>query len=378
MQFRPDLVEPLLRVGLDFYAENQNGEPAYKIQPWVASDDETIPRLLLSRGIYDDVVGKKMTWWTISSMMQNAQVFDIFVQKFFPNFYQSPLKLRLRMLRHSYIRQLDPKVIGRIFHPDGRFRLDDLRWRARSSTGKTTFEHLLWAYFAMRLLIWFVRITGKGICSCTDACRAAFGKHDPGISPITNINVLGHQWSEMRVTMREAVSIVDYSDLCGTRTGTGRTALIGAMELFRRKMKGRTSPRQHRHWRHETQEMVRDWLEDLQAAGKDLEVYGRGEMAAFLGQSPSSQARWSHGSKKAGYRWSGFTVGPRPEDWNLCWEWDPDVEGIVGGFWANIEDPPLALPGSWPEIDDASDSDDLDDGDRSWYLSPLLLGNDLA
>ncbi len=368
MHFRPDLVEPLLRLGLDFYAENQDGEAAYMVQRWLADGNETIPRLLLSKGIYDDVVDNKMTWWTMSSMMGNARVFDLLVHRCFPRFYQCSLARRIQMLNGCYVRHLDPKAIGRIFHPDGRFRPGDLCWRPGPSLGKTIFERLLDVYLTMRFHIWTVRTKSRTRCGCTDVCTAAFGKHDPGISPMLNVQILAHQWSKMRVIMREAVSVIDYDDFYDFRTTTGRTALLEGMAFFRRRMQGHTGPRQCRFWRHEIQEMVRDWVEDLEAVGQDLRVYGRMELAAFLDHTPSRQGRWFGGPRKAGYKWSGFTVGPRPEDWTLRWEWDPDVEGVVGEFWAHIEDPPLAVPGSWPEVDDDSDSDDLYTSYQTWLL----------
>ncbi|KAK3396273.1 hypothetical protein B0T20DRAFT_417304 [Sordaria brevicollis] len=42
---------------------------------------------------------------------------------------------------------------------------------------------------------------------------------------------------------------------------------------------------------------------------------------------------------------TGFTHGPRPEDWEIFW--DPSVEDYVEDFWRMIENPPLAIPGSW-------------------------------
>lgn len=42
------------------------------------------------------------------------------------------------------------------------------------------------------------------------------------------------------------------------------------------------------------------------------------------------------------------------------WEWDPDVERYVGDFWRWIEDPPLAIPGSWIDAD-SEDEDEYED-----------------
>ena len=386
MVYRHEFVEPLLRTGLDFHAEYQNGRPAYLATSNFSICDDYIPRLLLSHGIYDEVV-ESMTRWTASSMMENAHVFDLFVQKFFPDFYQWPVQHRMQVLGHYRISRLDPRTIARIFHPDGRFRLDDLRRQAGSSTGKTVFERLLEAYFATRFMICLIHLKWQITCMCTDGCTAAFGKHDPGSSRISfDMTIFAHQWSEFRSTMREVVGTVDYSDLCAVRTGTETTSLLGAMALFRRattvsrlRWGDPTSANRHRVLRHEIQEMVRDWLGDLQAAGKDLEVYGRKELTAFLDHKPSRGARWSFGSKKAGYKWGGFTVGPRPEDWNLRWDWDPDVEGMVGDFWACIEDPPLAVPGSWPVVDDDDDSCCSDDSsnDDDYELGPYAPGRNI-
>jgi len=361
MTYRFEFVEPLIRMGLDFSAEDRDGWPAYSLSPSVANN-EAVHQLMLSRNIYDQVAG--MTFWTATRMTQSAHIFDFFVANIFPEFYQWPLKGRIRML-YQAIWYLDPKTIGLIFHPDGRFHLDDLRYQAVSSTGKTVFERLVDVYFAIRCEIGFARITARG----TDEDVAGRFLYDE--------RILEHQWSEIRVVIRETVATADYSDLCSVKADTGRTPLLEAMWLSRRQVRGcrigghqAASPRRHRLWRQEIQEMVRDWLEDLQAAGKDLEVYGKEEVAAFRGHNPFRRARWSHGSKKAGYKWSGFMMGPRPEDCNLHWEWDPDVEGIAGEFWACIEDPPLPImPGSWVDDDDNSVcSDEFDD--RYWSLGP--------
>ena len=269
--YRHEFVEPLLRTGLDFHAEYQDSGPAYLTESVVTTCDDLIPRLLLSHGVYDEVVNS-MTRWTAERMMENAHVFDLFVQRFFPDFYQWPLNHRMQVLGRYYISILDPRTIGRIFHPDGRFRLDDLHRQAGSSTGKTVFERLLEAYFATRLMICLFRMDGWPTCMCTDGCTVAFGKHDPGFSPMSLYSHrYAHHWCQFRATMREAIGTVDYSDLCASRTGTGRTSLLGAMALFRRTMRrvtrfeweDQTNPKQDRLWRQETQEMVRDWLEDL-------------------------------------------------------------------------------------------------------------------
>lgn len=298
--------------------------------------------------------------------MQSARVFDSFVEKLFPDFYQWPLKRRTRMLGHCPW-SLDPKTLDRIFHPDGRFRPDDLRRRIVCSTGKKFFERLVDVYFAVRIRIWAALVAGvekqiyEGYLSRLGVER---------------------QWREILVIIREVVALVDYSDLCAPRVNTKRTLLLEAMAAVMRRIRfwppswGYTSPSRHRLWRRELQEMVRDWLEDLKAAGKDLEVYRREEVAALFGHGPSRRARWSFGSKRAGYKWSGFTVGPRREDCKLRWEWDPDVEGMVGDFWAGIEDPPLAVPGAWVDDDSASVCSD-DCNDDYPYLDPYFADTDM-
>lgn len=363
MTARFEFVEPLLRMGLDFYAENDSSHPAYAGSgAWTVTDNK-VHDLLLSHGVYNEMVSGDggISVWVGWCMMNNARVFEFFVQTFFPDFYGWCRGCRMYSLFSQPGWWFDPKSVARIFRPDGCFRRDDLReplWL----TGETVYYKLLDAYVAARYSIWYFRVLGQLKCPCRPGCTSGFGKHDRCWSisgPDSWLARLWRRWCENRNAIREAVAAMDDNDLSLPRyTKRGRTSFLEAIDMQRRstshlEMQG--DPSVERRRRYETQASVRDWLEDVQAGGKDLEKYGRAEQAAFARNRAACQARWSlAGTRRAGYRLSGFTVGPRPEDWNLCWEWDADVEGLARDFWASVEEPIVAMPGSW--VDDDNDS----------------------
>ncbi|KAF3811944.1 hypothetical protein GCG54_00003693 [Colletotrichum gloeosporioides] len=96
------------------------------------------------------------------------------------------------------------------------------------------------------------------------------------------------------------------------------------------------------------------WLEDVQASGIDLAEYGRRQLEIHKA-SHRNFDRWQKlsmlqpgdDSRLYGPRLMSFTFGPRTQDWNLIW--DLDVEGLTGDFWELIENPPLHIPGAYPE-----------------------------
>ncbi|CAM1507443.1 Fc.00g070840.m01.CDS01 [Cosmosporella sp. VM-42] len=97
---------------------------------------------------------------------------------------------------------------------------------------------------------------------------------------------------------------------------------------------------------------ARPWLEDLLAAGIDLEAYGERERNAYMricsgtGTWPFAQPSY-HGERS----WLvSFTYGPRPEHWSYVW--DPVVEEYAGDFWLLVEPPPVKIPGAWVDEDE--------------------------
>jgi hypothetical protein len=97
----------------------------------------------------------------------------------------------------------------------------------------------------------------------------------------------------------------------------------------------------------------------LSAADHDLKAYGETEAAAFGDQHAAHSLTWPPPSRQGhssardgGYKWGGFSYGPRLDDWDLIWAWDPAVEELAGSFWASVEEPVLAMPGAWIDEDD--------------------------
>ncbi len=371
MADRFEFVEPLLQLGLDIYAKNDGGHPAYATHAAWGTSDTAVHKLLLSQGIYDEVVdgADGIPYWAAWCMMRNADVFDFFVKNFFPRFYQMCLCHRMRILLAHYSCTSVPMAIGRIFHPDGHFCRGDL-WFWLPSLKKTVFDILMDAYLSLRSQVLVIRMESQFPgCPCKRECPSSFGEHDlheqvPEHSP--SLANVARQWCEIRLIMRQAVTALDKSELSFPRLKSGRTPFLEMMAAFRwqiRDFDDENSPpltnvSRYRRWKYEIQEVVRDWLEDVRAGGKDLERYGMIEQALFFCHTASRQGRWSRETRRAGHRWTGFTTGRRPEDWKLLWEWDADVEEIAREFWASIEEPVLTVPGSWVDDDDACCTDD--------------------
>ena len=113
-----------------------------------------------------------------------------------------------------------------------------------------------------------------------------------------------------------------------------------------------------REQRKHSQRAARKWLENLKSGGIDLKSYGRLETKTFKQIRQGKIHERYMGAKVGLFRdggqdrhpktvlfLTGFTYGPQPEDWTLFW--DPFVEDFVEDFWWMIENPPLAIPGSW-------------------------------
>jgi len=92
-------------------------------------------------------------------------------------------------------------------------------------------------------------------------------------------------------------------------------------------------------------------MEDLEACGVELNVYGETEKNIFL---ESKRLRslcygWNIVSCcGATWRLENFTYGPKPRDWQFFW--DLGIEVFHGEFWDMIENPPIHIIGEW--VDD--------------------------
>ncbi|RYP63930.1 hypothetical protein DL771_009042 [Monosporascus sp. 5C6A] len=88
------------------------------------------------------------------------------------------------------------------------------------------------------------------------------------------------------------------------------------------------------------------WVETVAGAGIDLVPYGRREAAAFSKTPGIKEIRWVGGyDDTMGPKIRSIKYGPRVSDWSF--EWDPDVEELVGEFWDLVHNPPLRIPGAW-------------------------------
>ncbi|KAK4145268.1 uncharacterized protein C8A04DRAFT_10801 [Dichotomopilus funicola] len=334
MQSRPAFVEPLLRMGLDLYHEDGHGHPAYHhaLSRYWGSDLPFVHRLFLSQGVYDEV-----TSWpdkkTADIMLRSPVAFDWLVSTTFQDFYQWPLEHRLAVLSHytNSLRFPYSRAFGRLFHPAGHFRREELLHYIPS----LGFCALQWAtdcYFYVWHRWW--NVSGK-----TEGRPPAQGIIQ-GVAAV--------------------VKPPDFTSLHETGSMSGLLATF-ACALGRcnwagtvRKKLSNTSPDQDQRIAHD--KLLKNWVSDLAAGGMDLEAYGESEKAHYdrrgvlsSPQKPrevllSPEERIFYAPQRS---LNGFTFGPKAEDWNLIWEWHPDPERLAGEFWTLIEDPPLAIPGSW-------------------------------
>ena len=356
MEDRFDFVEPLLHMGLDPFVGDNDGQPAYEMN--VSSGNESqnlaLHKLSLSQGVYDEVAngGTLSDFWVMQRMMGNLQVFDSI--NVFPDFYQRPLLLRIDIL--IWLQDLlDWTTVTRLFRPHGGFYPEDLLHRI-PRTGQTIFQWATKAYLYPKREIHRRMMIVEG--PVWGHYFSLFNKED---------------LEGARGLIHDIVAVSEYSDLSATGERGRTTALLegirsstGAVTHLWISNGQAYNARVHRLAKGRVQLIVKDWLKVLWAGGKDLEVFGQAELTILLRHRSSGSPGWN--TRGARYGWKGLTVGPRPENWHLIWEWDPDVEGFVGDFWEWIENPPLAIPGSWVDDDDDDDSDWYEDEDEDPWL----------
>ncbi|KAH8599536.1 hypothetical protein B0O99DRAFT_610897 [Bisporella sp. PMI_857] len=108
---------------------------------------------------------------------------------------------------------------------------------------------------------------------------------------------------------------------------------------------------------------LRDWLEDLQACGVDLQNYGLVEKRIFL-ENGWFGKRWYpyRQYEHVQVRLISFDSGATPEDW--IFDWDMDAERHAGKFWESIENPKPQIPGAW--IDDDSCCESYSSDEEDW------------
>lgn len=93
-------------------------------------------------------------------------------------------------------------------------------------------------------------------------------------------------------------------------------------------------------------QILKFWLEDLRAIGKDLEAYGRSEVSMLASQS----CRTTDIDGNTIYFppcIHSLEYGPNPEDWEVHWDYcKPEY---AREFWNYIEMEQPRMPGSWIE-----------------------------
>ncbi|KAK3900893.1 hypothetical protein C8A05DRAFT_16847, partial [Staphylotrichum tortipilum] len=377
MVFRTEFVERLVHLGRDMRFGRR---PAYAFPPLCVDslhDDNVIHRFLVSQGAYDDDVDLAnvgICRW----MATNSQIFDWLLANKFPDFYQRPLNVRLGLFRDIFWGRFDYAVVGRIFRPSGRLHVDDLRYRLQAPT-ETIIELVSQAYFTPMLWDWSLRVSQY---HAADRYHAAKRRRLGAMNP--------DPYGNIRIAIRGIAAVADYTDIAAIGAASRKTVLLDGITSYKLRdnmLLTRKHMPENRLGRLRVQALVRGWVEEIQAGGKDLELYGKAELAAFIRQNPRCSAQWAQGVMlydvpreplPSGYRWRGLTAGSRPEDWRLVWEWDPDVERLAGEFWTLIEDPPLVMPGSW--VDDEDDDAEEDDDSEDWWLErvPVEAGLDVA
>jgi len=294
-------------------------------------------------------------------MLSHTQIFNWFVANLFPDFYSWPIERRSELLKGYTARiKFDLEVLGRLFHPDGCLRRDDLGQRIFWKGRQTVFGWLTHHHFRYCIFL--------GL--------------DEGVLGETMLQ----DYSQMRHTIRGVTLVNEHSDLGAVVTILERTPTTLAnnivpwvdLWIIEPMCSLPYNAKAHRVRKHKIELWLRDWVEDLQAGGNDIEAYGRAEQLVALQRlfprdySKSLSQGASLGQKIPGplrsrseYLLKNITFGPSPQDWTVNWEWDPDVGRFVGEFWAWVEDPPLVMPGAWVD-------DENSDNDEYWELDPDL------
>ncbi|KAF5601305.1 cholin permease [Fusarium pseudocircinatum] len=100
------------------------------------------------------------------------------------------------------------------------------------------------------------------------------------------------------------------------------------------------------------QNTITIWLEDLAAAGINLEEYmslelqySRGFYNNTVRKDAKLEIRPGARLPESGPSLVILSAGPRADDWSFSW--DPCVEELSGEFWAMLEDSQIKVPGAW-------------------------------
>ncbi|ENH65198.1 hypothetical protein FOC1_g10006051 [Fusarium oxysporum f. sp. cubense race 1] len=114
------------------------------------------------------------------------------------------------------------------------------------------------------------------------------------------------------------------------------------------------------------------WLEDLAAAGMNLEeymslelLYSREFHKNIVCKDTKVEIRPGAHLPESGPSLVILSVGPRADDWSFSW--DPCVEELSGEFWTTLEDAQIKVPGAW--VDDRIEDFECLMGDPStcWF-----------
>ncbi|KAM5516609.1 hypothetical protein FOXYSP1_03560 [Fusarium oxysporum f. sp. phaseoli] len=114
------------------------------------------------------------------------------------------------------------------------------------------------------------------------------------------------------------------------------------------------------------------WLEDLAAAGMNLEeymslelLYSREFHKNIVCKDTKVEIRPGAHLPESGPSLVILSVGPRADDWSFSW--DPCVEELSGEFWTTLEDAQIKVPGAW--VDDRIEDYECLMGDPStcWF-----------
>lgn len=111
-------------------------------------------------------------------------------------------------------------------------------------------------------------------------------------------------------------------------------------------------------WRRATERALLHWLEDLEACGVDLNMYGETqknllselENSEFLDYGLTVNSFLCFGET---WRLENFIYGTKPRGWQFSW--DLGIEVLHGQFWVLVENPPLHIVGAW--VDDSDEED---------------------
>ncbi|GJC84225.1 hypothetical protein ColLi_07063 [Colletotrichum liriopes] len=301
----------------------------------------------------------------------------VFQRNFLPGYHDLPLQDRAEAVRLGAFTMQDVLVYRRLLNQDGTITRDDVR--ASAEVG-FSLVHSAAAALGKRFADEMQFNPRLGRDEDEDVPVEDDEESDEWRMPMVRFRAWVESWSH---TFAETLRAAERNHLHGVETvvpwdcyrvpvwtGTPLISVLGGALC-------RISPDlPWRKWDTVFRGVLRQWLRDLRDADVDLLEYGRDEAlkvrftmpgvkGAFDADAIAASRIHVRSSLRMRESWMqvvddqhprsdlywlpvrivGLDYGPRLEDWRLWWA--PEFEAFAAEFWAGINRPRQAMPGSW-------------------------------